>query len=377
MREAIASSIPKNRFSLRTAGFKRHFFLICLLTVVSPSAFGQIHTLSQVEEPSGAVKPSASDLLTPQQTDGRFGSHVRGGYLSPTPFQNRFADSGLVFTEDGSFLGTTESSGSRIGGSFSPSVLPGEANLDLLESRQENQAIDQFRAALEARARQQQLAEAASQPPIESPQQKAVVEAFPEDAAQPQGEQKLQEQIWMRGSATGKSPAGARPATEAGGVDLQSRFVGGQIEQLPLEQLPPATTSATSRATSPTGSPVTSPDNRQSLPLLPSRGEPRGESAEQIQDQLQLLLLRSPQVNPLSPIEVTFQDGKATIQGVVPSQTHRLEAGRILLTDSRVQSVDNRLTVLQGIDPLTPYTPESNNTSPSNGGGSAADQTKP
>ena len=157
----------------------------------------------------------------------------------------------------------------------------------------------------------------------------------------------------MRGSAAAaKNTAGTQNTPQQpGGADLQSRFVGGRL---------PA---------------ATAPQQDQPLPSAAfppmPMADPRGETTEQIQQQLQLLLLRSPQVNPLSPIEVTFQDGKATIQGVVPTETHRLEAGRILLTDSRVKSVDNRLTVPPADTPLTPYTPQGS------GGSNPTDQTPP
>ena len=354
MREEHACLTPKGRFSPNTA-LRRYFPVICLLAVMaSPAVHGQMNSVTEVREPSGVAKPSATGILNPQQVDGRFGSHVRGGYLSPLPFQNRFAGSGLAFTDDGAFLGVTESSSSRFGGSFSQSILPGEANLDLLEARQEDQAWSRFQAALdaaEARQRQLEAQLAAQQAAQRETQQSAIVEAFPEGAPQPASEPRAQEQIWMRGSAAAsKNTAGAQNTPQVSGeTDLQSRFVGGQLPSAsPSQQnqpLPPA--------------------------MFPPMADPRAETADQIQQQLQLLLLRSPQVNPLSPIEVTFQDGKATIQGVVPSQTHRLEAGRILLTDSRVKSVDNRLTVPPADTPLTPYSPQGS------GDSSASDKTNP
>lgn len=69
-------------------------------------------------------------------------------------------------------------------------------------------------------------------------------------------------------------------------------------------------------------------------------------SVESIESSLEQLLIRHPGVKPLSPVQVQFRDGTATIRGVVPSQTHRVEAGRVLLSDPRVKTVDNQLTVL-------------------------------
>lgn len=73
--------------------------------------------------------------------------------------------------------------------------------------------------------------------------------------------------------------------------------------------------------------------------ILPERAQP-------VQERLEGELLKSPLVNPLSPIQVTLEGGRAIVQGIVPNNESRVEAGRILLSDPRVESVDNRLTVL-------------------------------
>ena len=80
------------------------------------------------------------------------------------------------------------------------------------------------------------------------------------------------------------------------------------------------------------------------MPLPISR--PPADPNAAVREYLELMLLRSPTVNPLSPIQVIYANGRATVRGIVPAETNRIEAGRILLTDPRVQTVDNKLTVL-------------------------------
>jgi len=79
------------------------------------------------------------------------------------------------------------------------------------------------------------------------------------------------------------------------------------------------------------------------------------ETRQAFQGYLEEQLLRSPSVNPLSPIQVNFRDGTAVIRGVVPTPSARVAAGNILLADPRVQKVDNKLTFVRPDDPgLTP-----------------------
>ena len=71
---------------------------------------------------------------------------------------------------------------------------------------------------------------------------------------------------------------------------------------------------------------------------------------EALEERLEELLLRSPEVNPLSPIQVTFGNGTATVRGVVPTPSARSAAGSILLADPRVAKVNNLLTFLRPDD---------------------------
>lgn len=71
--------------------------------------------------------------------------------------------------------------------------------------------------------------------------------------------------------------------------------------------------------------------------------------AEQYQvfiENLEGELLQSPEVAPLSPVQVDYQDGVATVHGVVPTPKARATAGRILLNNPRIRRVNNQMTFL-------------------------------
>lgn len=78
---------------------------------------------------------------------------------------------------------------------------------------------------------------------------------------------------------------------------------------------------------------------------------PTPEQTQQaFQEYLEMQLLRSPDVNPLSPIEVSYQGGVATVRGVVPTPSARIKAGNILLADPRVSRVNNLMTYVRNDD---------------------------
>lgn len=71
---------------------------------------------------------------------------------------------------------------------------------------------------------------------------------------------------------------------------------------------------------------------------------------------LENLLLSSPAIHLLSPVQVSFQNGIATVRGVVPSQQHKVAAGNILLGNPSVRQVNNLMSIVPA-DPNTLSTP--------------------
>ncbi len=102
----------------------------------------------------------------------------------------------------------------------------------------------------------------------------------------------------------------------------------------------------------------TSAPKRQPVVQAPTPEETR----QAFQGYLEAQLLRSPSVNPLSPIQVDFNDGVAVVRGVVPTPSARVAAGNILLADPRVRRVENKLTFTRPDDPglTAPIQPTTN-----------------
>lgn len=332
-------------------------FVSTLLFVAAGSLPAQMSSVLTVEEPSGAVLPSAGGILNPHLTTGRFGTQMTGGYLSPTPNQGRLADNGMIFSPSGSFIGMNTSTRSSRFGQYweqsAPSPMPTESNLDLLENRMlQNQAA----AANSTVTPTPQQVSATRPAPFPSRQEEprsGVVEAFTETSPfEPQTTPFRQpEQVWMRGSA------GRGTATGSNGF---------QPSALPNAQLPNTQLPNASAATQGTAAPEVDGGSRFIGGGIPNAASGIANAAvpisfaqrqmnpnQEIQENLELMLMRAPTVNPLSPIQVLFQGGKATVRGVVPADINRIEAGRILLTHPQVTTVDNRLTVLP-TDPTAP-----------------------
>lgn len=309
---------------------------------------GPLFAQSTVQEHmmlDGSTVRSAGSILSPHQTSGRFGSQTTGGYLSPTP-TSKFSSGGFIYSPDGAFLGfNTDTPNSRFHSYWEqPSgEMPSETNADLLELRQYKNSYNAALAAEEPAANPEQrsaVRPSNTVPERQAEERSGIVEAFPERGAveQPFRNSGQAQEVWMRGAPQGKNQpkdgfslapgayqppaqnAQSAPNAANAPVDLGSRFVGGALPAMPeTEQMPAIPISAARTAADPNAS---------------------------VREYLELMLLRSPTVNPLSPIQVTFDGGRATVRGIVPAEMNRVEAGRILLTDPRVKTVDNKLTVL-------------------------------
>lgn len=83
------------------------------------------------------------------------------------------------------------------------------------------------------------------------------------------------------------------------------------------------------------------------------RVDPRRQAFENQQaalrtfeQRLEAKLLGDPGVHLLSPVQVSFKNGVATVRGVVPSQAHKVAAGNLLLTDPTIKQVNNLITTV-------------------------------
>ncbi|GHT27680.1 hypothetical protein FACS18942_07320 [Planctomycetales bacterium] len=78
---------------------------------------------------------------------------------------------------------------------------------------------------------------------------------------------------------------------------------------------------------------------------------PQYVSPRNFERQLEEMLITNPGIQLLSPVQVTYQNGTATVRGVVANQQNKVEAGKVLLTAQGVRQVNNQLTVVP-LDPV-------------------------
>ncbi len=74
------------------------------------------------------------------------------------------------------------------------------------------------------------------------------------------------------------------------------------------------------------------------------------QTQRKYEEKLEGMLLADPRVHLLSPVQISFQNGVATVRGVVTDQTNKVAVGQILLADPAVKQVNNMISVV----PLNP-----------------------
>lgn len=89
------------------------------------------------------------------------------------------------------------------------------------------------------------------------------------------------------------------------------------------------------------------PENGDQAPAWTPPTPSPAQLAAQFREYLETMLLQSPDVNPLGPIQVDYFDGVVTLRGVVPTPRARLAAGNLVLSDPRVERVNNLLAYVR------------------------------
>lgn len=92
---------------------------------------------------------------------------------------------------------------------------------------------------------------------------------------------------------------------------------------------------------------------QNAAPAQPEPANPAVDVARQrrrFEQQLEGMLLTDASVHFLSPVQVSFQDGIATVRGVVPAHPYKVAAGNVLLTVPAVKQVNNLISVIE-VDP--------------------------
>ncbi|MGL6227165.1 MAG: BON domain-containing protein [Thermoguttaceae bacterium] len=73
----------------------------------------------------------------------------------------------------------------------------------------------------------------------------------------------------------------------------------------------------------------------------------RDKVLQKFQNSLEEMIIRSPDIHLLAPVEVKYEDGTVTLRGVVENEQQRVKAGQILLTVPEVKRVKNLMTAVE------------------------------
>ncbi len=357
-------------------------FVFCWSVITTGIIHAQV-TGEYVQTAEGEYKLSASSILTKHQSYGRFGPTTVGGSMAPSDNGNTRLDRGAFFTESGGFIGYNGyTPNSRFQPYWNESTSQFSANnpdyQKMMEAIYAKRMVNEQRnqQTLQTEPRQVQAT-----PPVLQQrtgnarnldyyssgeyarkfQQPVNPSGMP--TVEPIRQPNTREQVWMRGSLP---PSGQVPGQQQANLSQQPvAFPPSGYNYPNSNTLPGNTTKGTSvpvqgqennlgsrfvgnlNPMSETGSTAAPAANVVPNPVPAPRPGTQNPTVA-FQEYLELLLLRSPNVNPLSPIQVIYNTSSqtATVRGVVPTQEHRIEAGRILLSDSRVKKVDNKLSIL-------------------------------
>ena len=322
---------------------------------LSLSLSAQTTTVDSVVGPEGGLVPSASGILNPRVVEGRFGTSLQGSYFGPTPNrpESRFSSNAL-YDYSGRFIG-----------------IVGDADAERAEQAergtQEDELSEIDRLMIMRYMRRQALAQQeaeeptplqqSAKPPAEpflsptSAEPAAQTAAAPaEPAAAPPSEAPPAvdsapvpppEQIWMRDSAryTNAAPDLRRtaPPAPAASASPGSATANQTPPDAPFEEGTVIGGRLPEAAPAPAA-------NYPSEALARNGRQEQARTAAAAQ-QLETRLLQSPLVSPLAPMHVRLEGTTAVVTGIVGSDAARVEAGKILLNDRSVETVDNRIVV--------------------------------
>lgn len=350
------------------------FCASALILTPALSVLAQTTTVDSVVGPDGQPVPSASGILNPHVTEGRFGPSLQGGYFGPAPNrpESRFSNNAL-YGYSGQFIG-----------------MLGDADAERAElgrraqDEEELSDIDKLMVMRYMR-RQAQTQQEEEEPPLLQRSAEPYAEPLPyparsnpaeETPPAPSGEQDAagpvpappepapparpeSEQIWMRGSARYTEAAarrrGTAPPAQDDSLMIDPRwfeFGADAPAQGAPEQNAPAPPQDNS-ADMPFEEgmviggrlPDAPPTSDYPSEVLARNGRQEQARSAAAAQELETRLLQSPLVSPLAPIRVRLNGNTAVVTGIVGSDAARLEAGKLLLQDRRVETVDNRIVV--------------------------------
>ena len=351
--------------------WKRRIFLSFLVaaSVFSLNVCRAQQSNTIIQERDGARTASAASVLASPVQNGRIGGYRYDGTFAPTPSHNsRFAnDNSVVYGDAGNIIGIDRSFSSRFGSSAVP--FQSKMNYDLLTLRNEY-----YRAREEANASylasqfksQNDPRLVVATPPKPFPyatdrqtrygktKEQLLAERDERDSAavaRLQNETNVARQIdpaqriWMRGVAPvpGSTVSDAWLRNDQPFLDDPFLFDYSQQNGalfMGSDAVPRAGL----------GGAIDAQVGHGGAWSFPKLRTP--EEMEQIFiENLETQLLRSPDVNPLSPVQISVQNGIATVRGVVPTPRARVAAGKILLSNPEIIRVNNLMTCVRNDEP--------------------------
>lgn len=323
--------------------------------------------LSSATEPLvQSNEPNAGSVLDSTRRNGRIGGFNYDGSLKPTPgISSRFTND-AKYGGAGNVVGVDQSSSasrfqSGIGQSFQSKM---DYGLLMLRNEERRELLSrEFGEAMEKSSNEPRLVTARKPSKIPYPlnRRPRYGKSYAEDSATPP--EVVLKDAWRpdEASLAGKS----NPDANESSGDLTRLWMRGQIPQNTGQIFDPWGNAYGRRdmndaaSTEPSydvggtdmsfwGGALSLPDGNIGGAISFPRVAPTPEEAERaFREYLEAQLLRSPDVNPLSPVQVDYSDGVATIRGIVPNPSARLAAGKILLADPRVTRVNNLMTCVR------------------------------
>lgn len=350
-------------------------------------------TMAAAHEPTVApqeTEPSASSLLESTSPNGRIGGYQYNGSIRPTPGVGSRFSNNARYGSAGNVVGIDRnSSSSRFQGGAEDGRFHSKMDFNVIALKNELQrAREAETAGNRMNARQdsgtprlvtattpERIPYATNRRPgygktqaellalqrqaLSNPQTDLQQALVPDAEQTPAPNEMfgLPQQLWMRGRA----PVGSMSLADPWNARLDNSV--GELTEAPFASGPSAFDSYEASLLSPAPALSDGSALGGALQLAPHSANvvsfpPQVPTAEEtrlaFQEYLEAQLLRSPDVNPLSPVQVNFQNGVATVRGVVPTSTSRVVAGRILLADPRVTKVNNLLTCARNDAPEVP-----------------------
>ena len=349
----------------------RRLIFVVYLFLMNPLLGVVLAQQSNVQVGRDGASQSATSVLGTTVPNGRIGGSAYNGTMSPSSNGvSRFSNGSAVIDSSGKIMGIDRSTSSRFGGLSAP--FQSKMNYDLLIQRNEmNRLMGQSQDASTLRGnsdglprlvtarepqripystRRQNVYGSSSRAPRSMQEDSRLSRSDPSLQSGPEGVMDSTDparQIWMRGRAplAGADSVWMRdpqyyPDFDGswGTLNQTGYYDGYNVPGYPYDLPPNGVLGGSLNDASGFGA--------WTFPRIRTAEDERQQFIEYLETQL----LRSPDVNPLSPIQVSYVDGTVTVRGVVPTPNARLAAGKILLSNPQVKKVNNLMTYVRNND---------------------------